>query len=398
MTGNAARRAGAGDGIGPATGPDPVTGTGAGTAGGPGIGAGTVGGTGIAGDTGPGTGAGTGGWAGGRGRALTAAGLGAACISASAVLVKLAGTGPATTAFYRCFLALPLLIALAAAERRRRGPRPPAGHLGAIAAGGFLAIDLVLWNHAIADVGAGIATVLGNLQVLFVAAAAWLVWRERPHRGFLLALPVVMAGVVLVSGLAGAGAGDSHPLAGIIFGIGTSVAYTAFLLIMRQTSAGIPHVAGPLAEATVGAALGSLLLGLVFGGLRFDVPWPSLRWLLLLSFTSQTVGWLLITASLPRLPAAVSSLLLLLQPVAALALAAAVLRERPGPAQLVGAVLVCGGVLAATRATGTARAAAPRRATARGRAAWSAGGRGVERVGERLRDLADLRFGDHERR
>jgi drug/metabolite transporter (DMT)-like permease len=285
-----------------------------------------------------------------RSRALVAAVLGAACLSASAVLIKLAHTGPATAAFYRCFLALPVLIALAVMERRRRGPRRPAAHLGAVAAGAFLSIDLVLWNHAIADVGAGIATVLGNLQVLFVALAAWVLLRERPGRRFLLALPVV-----LVSGLAGAGAGDSHPLAGIVFGLGTSLAYTAFLLILRQTSAGTPHIAGPLVEVTATAALGSLLLGLAFGGLRLDVPWPSLRWLLLLSFTSQTVGWLFITASLPRLPAAVSSLLLLLQPVAALGLAAAVLAERPTLAQLAGAVLVCGGVVAASWAAPASR-------------------------------------------
>jgi len=286
-----------------------------------------------------------------RGRALAAAGLGAACISASAILIKLAGTGPATAAFYRCFLALPILFALAVVERRRRGPRRLAAHLGAIAAGAFLAIDLVLWNHTIADVGAGIATLLGNLQVLFVALAAWVLLRERPGRRFLVALPVVMAGVVLVSGLAGAGAGDSHPLAGIVFGIGTSLSYAAFLLILRQTSAGTRHIAGPLAEVTTTAALGSLLLGLAFGGLQLGVPWASLRWLLLVAITSQTVGWLLITSSLPRLPAAVSSLLLLLQPVAAMGLAAAVLAERPSLAQLAGAVLVCGGVLAASRAS-----------------------------------------------
>src|SRR5262252_3309169 len=101
------------------------------------------------------------------------AGLGAACISASAVLIKLANTGTATAAFYRCLLALPVLAALAVLEQRRRGPRPRNARLGALAAGVFLAIDLVLWNHAIADVGAGIATVLGNLQVVFVTAAAW---------------------------------------------------------------------------------------------------------------------------------------------------------------------------------------------------------------------------------
>jgi drug/metabolite transporter (DMT)-like permease len=286
---------------------------------------------------------------------LLLAAVGAACISASAVLVKLADTGTATTAFYRCFLALPVLVALAVMEQRRHGPRRPAARRGAVVAGLFLAVDLVLWNHAIAEVGAGIATVLGNLQVLFVALAAWALFHERPERRFLVALPVVMTGVVLVSGLVGSVSGGIHPLAGIGYGAGTSVAYAGFLLILRRTSASTPHVAGPLAEATAGAALGSLLLGLIFGGLQLEIPWPSFWWLLLLSITSQTIGWLLITSSLPRLPAAISSLTLLLQPAAAMLLAAAVLDERPSVIQLAGAALVCCGVLAASRATAAAR-------------------------------------------
>jgi len=277
------------------------------------------------------------------------ASLGAASISASAVLIKLANTGVATAAFYRCLLALPVLAALAILEQRRRGPRPRNARLGALAAGVFLAIDLVLWNHAIADVGAGIATVLGNLQVVFVTAAAWLAFRERPGRGFFLALPVVLAGVVLVSGLAG-GAHGTHSVAGIEYGLGTSVAYAAFLLTLRQTSSATPHVAGPVAEATLGCAVGAAVLGLLFGGWQLGISWPSFGWLLLLAMTSQTAGWLLITSSLPRLPAALSSLLLLLQPAASILLAAVVLSERPTALQLAGAALVCTGVLAASRA------------------------------------------------
>jgi drug/metabolite transporter (DMT)-like permease len=284
-------------------------------------------------------------------RPLLLAGMGAGCISASAVLVKLADTGTATTAFYRCFLALPALVTLAVLEQRRHGPRRPAAHGGALLAGLILSVDLVLWNHAIAEVGAGIATVLGNLQVLFVAVTAWVLLRERPERRFLIALPVVLGGVVMVSGLTGGASGGIHPLAGIGYGLGTSLAYAAFLLIMRRTSAGTPHAAGPLTEATVGAAVGSLVLGAAFGGLQLHIPWPSFGWLLLLSLTSQTIGWLLITSSLPRLPAAISSLTLLLQPAAAIVLAAAVLGERPSVIQIAGAVVVCCGVVWVSLAT-----------------------------------------------
>ena len=158
----------------------------------------------------------------GHGRPLLSVALGAACISSSAILVTLARTDAVTTALFRCALALPVLVPLAMLEQRRLGRRPMRSRLSAGVAGLFLAVDLVLWNHAIADVGAGVATVLGNLQILFVAAFAWLILRERPHRRLLALLPVVLTGVVLVSGMVGGGsAAGLHPAAGIGFGLGT---------------------------------------------------------------------------------------------------------------------------------------------------------------------------------
>jgi len=284
-------------------------------------------------------------------RPLLMAGLGAATISWSAVFVALARQGGASavgTAFYRCALALPVLVALAAIEQRRRGPRPFAQRLRATMAGGFLAVDLILWAHAITAVGAGVATVLGNLQVLFVAGIAWLVWHERPSRAVAVAIPVVMLGVVLVSGLIGSPSTGQHPLAGVWYGMGTSLAYAGYLLTLRRASAASARIAAPVAEATFGATMATLAFGLVFGGLELQPAWPAIGWLALLALLSQTAGWLLITSSLPRLPAAVSSLMLLLQPAASLGLAALILGQRPTVLQIVGAILTCGGALAAS--------------------------------------------------
>jgi drug/metabolite transporter (DMT)-like permease len=288
------------------------------------------------------------------------AALGASFISASAILVTLAHTGAATAALYRCALALPVLIPLAVVEQRRRGPRPLATRLYAMLAGLFLAGDLVMWNHSIPDVGAGVATLLANLQVLFIAVLAWLVLKERPDRRYLTLLPVVLLGVVLVSGVVGGTTTGVDPVAGTWLCVGTSIAYAIFLLILRQTAGQGGHVAGQLADATFGAAAGSLLLGLAFGSFQFRVSWASFGWLVALALLSQTVGWLFITSSLPHLPAAMSSLLLLLQPTASMVLAYLILSQRPTLLQLLGAVLVCGGVLAVswTRRAKSASAAA----------------------------------------
>jgi drug/metabolite transporter (DMT)-like permease len=284
-------------------------------------------------------------------RPVAMAAIGALCISSSAVLMQLAAAGAATTAFFRCALALPFLVPLAIREQRRLGRRPARARLRAAGAGVFFAADLVFWAHTINAVGAGIATVLGNLQVVFVAAAAWVLFGERPTRRFVVSLPVLFAGVVLVSGLAGKPSFGGQPVQGILFGLGTSTTYAAFLLILRGAG-DTTHVAGPLSDATAAAAVTAVLFGAVFGTLSLAPGWPSLGWLLLLAVTSQTVGWLFITSSLPRLPRAISSLMLLLQPVASLGLAAVVLSQRPTWLQLLGAGLILSGVLGvAIRAT-----------------------------------------------
>ncbi|MGH3182401.1 MAG: EamA family transporter, partial [Streptosporangiaceae bacterium] len=75
--------------------------------------------------------------------------------------------------------------------------------------------------------------------------------------------------------------------------------------------------------------------------------WPTLGWLALLALTSQVVGWLLITVSMPQLPAAMIGALLLVQPAGSVALSYVILGERPSMLQLLGVVLVLTGVLVA---------------------------------------------------
>ena len=281
-------------------------------------------------------------------RPVLAAAAGAACIASSATLVRLADVAPATAATFRCLYALPVLALIMLREDRRYGTRPARDRWLAAAAGVFFAIDLVLWHHAIAAVGAGIATVLGNLQVVFVGLIAWWLLHERPGPRLVAAVPVVLVGVVLISGVVGADAYGDDPAMGVVFGVGTSIAYAGFLLLLRRGSHDLRRAAGPLFDATAVAAVVSIAMGPWSGGIDLVPAWPAHGWLVALALTSQVVGWLLIAVSLPRVPAVLTSVILLLQPVASVLLAAAVLAERPSPLQLLGCVIVLAGVVAAT--------------------------------------------------
>jgi drug/metabolite transporter (DMT)-like permease len=255
---------------------------------------------------------------------------------------------PSTGTVFRALFGLPLLGLVAWAEQRRYGPLPRRSIRLALIAGVFFAGDLTFWHHAIEYVGAGLATVLGNLQVLVVGVVAWLFFGERPSRSTLIAVPIVLAGVVLISGVVGAGAYGSDPAFGVILGVATALCYSGYLLIIRLGGRDPRRPAGPVAIATVATAVVAALVGVVIGDLDPTPPLESLFWLAVLGITSQSLGYLFISISLPRLPAVVTSLILLVQPVVTVGLSMVLLGERPSVAQLGGVALVIGGIAAAT--------------------------------------------------
>ena len=285
--------------------------------------------------------------------------LGAMCIAFSGIFYRWAEVSPSTGTVFRCLFGLPLLALVAVAEQRRFGPLPMTTVRLAIIAGIFFAGDLTFWHHAIEYVGAALATVLGNLQVLVVGIVAWALLGERPSRATLIALPVVLLGVALISGVGG-GAYGADPVLGVVLGIATAFCYAGYLLVIRRGGRDIRRPAGPVAIATASTAVAAAVVGLVVGDLDPTPEVASLAWLAVLGITSQSAGYLLISLSLPRLPAVLTSIILLAQPVVTVGLAMVLLGEEPSRIQLAGVALVIGGIFFATFATGRARSAGAR--------------------------------------
>jgi drug/metabolite transporter (DMT)-like permease len=274
--------------------------------------------------------------------------VGAVAIAFSGILFRLSHVSASTGAFYRCVFALPPLWLLARRETRRFGR--PGNRAVALAwlAGAFFAADLVLWHNGIEQVGAGLATVLGNTQVVMVGLLAWAILKERPHRASLRAIPVVGVGVLLISGVLESGAYGKNPGLGVLYGITTAMAYSGFLLALREGSRDLRRPAWPLFTATLASAIGCAAIGAVVGDLDLTPSWAATGWLVVLALSSQVLGWLLISTSLPRLPAVTSSILLTFQPVCSVVFAALIVNESPSFLQLAGAACILLGLVTAT--------------------------------------------------
>lgn len=289
---------------------------------------------------------------------------GALCIAFSGIFFRYANVEASTGTVFRCLYALPFLGILGWYEARRYGRLSGAEIRLAVIAGVFFAADLTFWHHAIGQVGAGLATVLGNMQVVVVAVAAWLIFGERPSRGIAIALPIMVAGLILISGVVGSGAYGANPALGVVLGLLCALSYSGYLMVTRHGNRDPRRPASVLFFASLSTAIVGAIVGTALR--EFDpIPsWPAHGWLLVLAFTSQVAGYLLISFSLPRLPAALTSVILMVQPVTTVVLAAVLLGEDPSVFQLGGVGLVIAGLLVANLGRRSAATSRPTPAAA----------------------------------
>ena len=264
-------------------------------------------------------------------------------ISFSAVFVRLAAVSPATASFFRAAYAIPVL-ALLWWFRRHGDRRPPRDRLLALTSGVILGFELTVWHESIALIGVGLATVLANVQVVFVALAARALYGERLNARKAVIIAGVLGGVALTSGLARYDAYGSAPVLGVVVGALAGACYSAYLVMFRAANRSLAPASGPLLDATMGTAIGALACAPFDSQFALTPYCPAHLWLVLLALVAQVIGWLLIATALPRLPATETSILLLVQPVFALVWGLLIFAEHLSPLQWTGAAMVTAGV------------------------------------------------------
>jgi drug/metabolite transporter (DMT)-like permease len=277
-----------------------------------------------------------------QGAALVALFAGAVAIAAAPLFVKVSEAGPVATAFWRAFLALPILWAWALSERRAaQAAAGSGGRRLMIIAGLLFAGDLAVWHWSIVLTSVANATLLANLAPIFVALAAWLLYAARPAPVFLAGLAAAVTGVALLIG-ADFGSGRG-PLLGNALGVVTAMFYAAYQLTIARVRASHSTASIMAWSSTVTAAA---LLPIALASGEQILPATIAGWATLagLALIAHAVGQSLIAYAFAHLPATFSSVGLLLQPVAAALFAWALLGEALGALQVAGGVMVLAGI------------------------------------------------------
>jgi drug/metabolite transporter (DMT)-like permease len=279
---------------------------------------------------------------------------GAVAISFSPVFYIYSDTNPSTGAFFRMLYALPAL-ALLAYLVRKSDTRSSRTRWTAFGAGLILAPDMLSYHSSMIFIGIGIATLIGNSQVIIVTLASWKLFGEKPNQAILISLPVVIIGLALISGIADTDPYGEDPIKGVIFGTMAAFFYSSFLILFRYSNRELAPSSSVQLDATAGAALGLLVLGLLplssmaIEPMELQPTWPGHGWLIVLAILCQVAGWLAIAHALPRLPAAHTSFAILLQPVLTLVWGYVILhQEGHSQNQAIGIFLVLAAIIAVT--------------------------------------------------
>ena len=286
-------------------------------------------------------------------RLMAIAMFGGVVVSFAPILYALSDANPLTGAFFRMVYALPFLLIIIL-FRKAEDTRSVNTRLIALVAGFAFSLDFLAYHSTVDWIGTGIGTLIGNSQVIIVTLMSWWLFGERPNLSILISLPIVMVGLVLISGVLDDDPYGEYPVRGVIAGVFTAIFYSAFLIIYRFANRELAPAVNLQFDSTAGCALGLLILSFLplksiyVEPIDFEPKFPTHGWLLALAILSQVMGWLAIAHSLPRLPAAYTSFAILLQPTFTIIWGILLLAESPSLQQAIGMFLILGSIVAVT--------------------------------------------------
>ncbi len=274
---------------------------------------------------------------------LFALAFGALCISFAPIFVKMIDSstlGPTAIAFWRTLFGAIILFTWALVSKKQiRLPKQVM--LFSILAGLIFCGDLFVWHRSIIFSGAGIATILGNTQVFWMALIGVVLFSEKLSPIYLFSVVMAFIGVILLVGVGSVQEFSADYIQGIVFGLMTGVFYSGYITSIKKAG----HLGFNISFISL-MAWTSLFSALFLGAAMMIESDPYLpvdmyTWgvLFALAFVAQSLGWFVISKSLPKIKASQSGIVLLLQPTLATVWGALFFAESLKTLQIVGAGL-----------------------------------------------------------
>lgn len=211
-----------------------------------------------------------------------------------------------------------VIFAILAKLTGQRMPHSRRAIIYGLLSGVFLGLDLALWHESIYAVGPGISTLLNSLQIFFLAAIGFLYFNERQSVLQLLSLCLAMLGVAMIG--SPEFAHNTNATWGFVAGIVSGGMLAASMTFIRKTHDTEPTPIFVLMQLiSIGGVMAMIVPMFVLDtGYILPNTLSEVGWVLVYGAVMQCVAWGLIAYSIPKLSLALTGLLLLTEPVAAL--------------------------------------------------------------------------------
>ncbi|HYD81174.1 MAG TPA: DMT family transporter [Paucimonas sp.] len=275
---------------------------------------------------------------------------GGVAIGFAGIFMRLSDVSPLASAFWRMALALPLLWLWAfasAGKDERAGKRIGFAPVLALA-GIYFAADMGVWHLSLHYTTVANATLLGNFAPILIALWLWLVHRARFARVFIVGMAFALLGAVLLIGPQTGGRAGGDKLLGDALGLATAVFYAAYQLTVKDARDQY-SAARLMAWSTTVTAAALLPVALLAPGPFWPAQASGWLPLIALALVAQIGGQTVIAYAFAHLPASLSSVSLLIQPLTAAIAAWLLFAERIGPLQMAGGLLLLLGIYLAKR-------------------------------------------------
>lgn len=269
--------------------------------------------------------------------------IGGMAIGFAGIFMRLSDVNPIASAFWRMALAMPVLWAWAFAVRKQdlAAGRRIDFSKALLLAGVYFAADMALWHLSLNYTTVANATLLSNFAPIFIALWLWVAYRVRFARVFIVGMVLALVGAALLVGPNATGGEDK--LLGDALGLSTAIFYAAYQLVIKDARDEY-STARLMAWSTTVTALALLPFAWFAPGPFFPVSAVGWLPLLGLALIAQIGGQTVIAYAFAHLPASLSSVSLLIQPLTAAIAAWLIFQEAILPLQMVGGALLLWGI------------------------------------------------------